>query len=287
MVCRADALNLKRVPTVASIYLFRRHHMKPIQSKIAGTAAGLFFLAATQYAHAAGMLPESTAVLIDEADGEASMIVKNTDPVPSLLYATIEAVPEDKSPPVVLTPPVARVEPGKTQLVRFMLTNAEPLKVEHYARVTFDGIPEQRDDSKAKVTLTVRQSLPIVIHPNSLAVDKEPWKRLKWYRDGDKLVVVNDSPYVVRMDQGLRLQPGDVPAGLNKTYLVPGERAQAELVKEDGKAAPSIASLTSAVMTPFTAYGYAATPYTAAIGAQPKVAAGEGIEKEAEVTVSE
>src|ERR1700730_15878453 len=146
MVCRADALSLKRVPTVASLYLFRRHHMKPIQSKIAGAAAGLFFLAATPCADAAGMLPESTAVLIDEADGEASMIVKNTDPGASLLHATIEAVPEDKSPPVVLAPPVARVEPGKTQLVRFMLTNIEPLKVERYARVTFDGIPEQSND---------------------------------------------------------------------------------------------------------------------------------------------
>src|SRR5260370_34158488 len=173
MVCRAVALNLKRVPTVASIYFLGRHDMKPIQSKIAGAAAGLFFLAAARSAYAAGMLPESTAVLIDEADGEASMIVKNTDPGPSLLHATIEAVPEDKNPPLVLTPPVARVEPGKTQLVRFMLTNTEPLNVERYARVTFDGIPEQKGDGKAKVTLTVRQSLPIVIHPTSLAVDTE------------------------------------------------------------------------------------------------------------------
>ena len=255
--------------------------MKLLQSKIAGAAAGLFLVVAAQGVHAAGMLPESTAVLIDEADGEASMVVKNTDPSPSLLYATIEAMPDDKNPPVVLTPPVARVEPGKTQLVRFMLTNTEPLKVERYARVTFDGIPEQNNDGKAKVTLTVRQSLPIVIHPKSLAVDKEPWKRLKWYRDGDKLTVVNDSPYVVRMEQGLMLQPGDVPAGLDKTYLVPGEQAGVRVRAEGGKGMPSSASLTKVVMTPFTAYGYAAAPYTAAIGAQSQdVAQGDSARQE-------
>lgn len=220
-----------------------------------------------QCAHAAGILPESTAVLINEADGEGTMVLKNTDQIPSLLYAKIIEVPEDQHPSVVLTPPVARVEPGKTQMVRFMLTNAEPLKVEHYARVTFDGIPERKKDGDAKVTLTVRQSLPIVIHPKSLAVDKEPWKRLKWVREGDKLEVVNDSPYVVRMDQNLRLEPGDVRAGLDKTYLVPGERAKVTLGKVQGKEAPSIATFSNVVMTPFTAYGYAAASYKAAIGA--------------------
>ncbi|WP_063802337.1 fimbria/pilus chaperone family protein [Burkholderia ubonensis] len=251
-------------------------------TKIAAAAAWLL-IAAAPSAHAAGMLPESTAVLIDEADGEASMVVKNTDPAPTLLYATIEAVRDDPKPPVVLTPPVARVEPGKTQLVRFMLTNAEPLKVERYARVTFDGIPERRDDGQAKVTLTVRQSLPIVIHPKSLPVEKEPWKRLKWYRDGDALVAYNDSPYVVRMDQALSLQPGAVPAMLPKTYLVPGEQARVRLKDEDNGKAPSLDAVTKVVMTPFTAYGYAAAPYTAVLGAQQQGVVLEGVTEKKEV----
>jgi P pilus assembly chaperone PapD len=252
--------------------LCRKYVMKLIQSKTAFAAAGLFLFGAAQFAHAAGMLPETTAVLIDEADGEASMNVKNTDSAASLLYSTIQAVPEDKNPPVVLTPPVARVEPGKTQMVRFMLTNTEPLKVERYARVTFDGIPEKKGDGAAKVTLTVRQNLPIVIHPKSLAMDKEPWKHLKWYRDGDKLDVFNDSPYVVRVDQKLMLQPGDVEATLGKTYLVPGERAQAQLVKAEGKAEQVAATPTEVVVVPFTAYGYAAAPYKAALEAEPQSA---------------
>ncbi|TKC91234.1 fimbrial chaperone protein [Trinickia terrae] len=246
---------------------------------MAAAATVIFLSASAQLTHAAGMLPESTAVLIDEDNGEASMNLRNTDPVPALLYSTIQAVPEDKNPPLVLTPPVARVEPDKTQLVRFMLTNTEPLKVERYARVTFDGIPEKKDDGKAKVTLTVRQSLPIVIHPKSLAVDNEPWKRLKWYRDGDKLAVVNDSPYVVRMEQKLVLQPGNVSAGLAKTYLVPGERAQVELTKTDAKEAVSLDALKSAVITPFTAYGYAAESYTVSIGSEPQAASSEAAGK--------
>jgi P pilus assembly chaperone PapD len=262
------------VPDISFIhFLSKKPTMKPMHTKMAGAISGLVLLASAQLAHAAGMLPESTVVLIDEADGEASMNVKNTDPAPSLLYATIQPVPEDKNPPVVLTPPVARVEPGKTQLVRFMLTNSEPLTVERYARVTFDGIPEKKDDGQAKVTLTVRQNMPIVIHPKSLAVDKEPWKHLKWYGDGGKLTVFNDSAYVVRIDQKLVLQPGNVEASIGKTYLVPGERAQVHLAKDGDKSEPAGADFKQVEMTPFTAYGYAAPLYPAAIGLQPQAAA--------------
>ncbi|MGV2292044.1 fimbria/pilus chaperone family protein [Trinickia sp. YCB016] len=253
--------------------------MKTMSKKVAAAAAVVFLSVSAQLTHAAGMLPESTAILIDEANGEAAMNVKNTDPAPTLLYSTIQAVPEDKNPPLVLTPPVARVEPDKTQLVRFMLTNTEPLKVERYARVTFDGIPEKKPDDKAKVTLTIRQSLPVVIHPKSLAVDKAPWKHLKWYRDGDKLMAFNDSPYVVRMDQQVLLQPGNVLAGVGKAYLIPGERVQAEIAKKDGQVTASLDALTSVVISPFTAYGYASDPYTMPIGTQPQASTSDVAEK--------
>jgi len=244
-----------------------------MQSKMAGVLTGVFFASVGMAAHAAGMLPESTVVLINEADGEASMVVTNTDPGPSLLYTTIQAVGEDPKPPVVLTPPVARVEPGKKQTVRFMLTNAEPLTVERYARVTFDGIPEPTPDGKNTVSLTVRQNLPIVIHPKSLPEDKTPWTRLKWSINGDMLTATNDSPYVVRVDQKLKLMPGDVEVTLPKSYLVPGGKTEVKLQeRKDERSNVLKNDFAQAVMTPFTAYGYAAAPYEAAISAVPAAA---------------
>ncbi|KHK53544.1 hypothetical protein PI87_17015 [Ralstonia sp. A12] len=239
--------------------------MNPMQSKIARTLVGALLISAGLAAHAAGMLPESTVVWINEADGETSMVVTNTDPIVSLMYAKIEAVPDDANPPVVLTPPVARVDPGKKQTVRFMLTNTEPLAVERYARVTFDGIPERKDANKNTVMMTVRQNLPLVIHPKSLPEDKAPWTRLKWSLDGTALTITNDSAYVVRMDQGIKLLPGDVELALPKSYLLPGSKTVVDLPGQgkDGKALkPDFKQIQ---ITPFTAYGYAAAPYTATL----------------------
>ncbi|WP_296224483.1 fimbria/pilus chaperone family protein [Ralstonia sp. UBA689] len=239
--------------------------MKPMQSKMTRTLLAALLVSAGLTAHAAGMLPESTVVLINEADGEASMVVSNTDAAPSLLYSKIEAVEEDANPPVILTPPVARVDPSKKQTVRFMLTNTEPLTVERYARVTFDGIPEKKGDGKNTVTLTVRQNLPIVIRPQSLPEDKEPWKRLTWSTNGDTVTVTNDSPYVVRMDQSVKLLPGDVEGNVPKSYLVPGGKAAIKLrVGKDGNAVEH--NFKTVQFTPFTAYGYAAAPYQAELG---------------------
>lgn len=240
--------------------------MKPTPSKMSRALLAALFVSASLTAHAAGMLPESTVVLINEADGEASMVVTNTDASPSLLYSKIESVEEDANPPVVLTPPVARVDPSKKQTVRFMLTNTEPLKVERYARVTFDGIPEKKSDGKNTVTLTVRQNLPIVIRPKSLPEDREPWKRLKWSAEGDVITVANDSPYVVRMDQSIRLLPGDMEGNVPKSYLLPGSKTVVKLAtRKDTDAAGH--NFKSVRFTPFTAYGYAAGPYQAELGA--------------------
>ncbi|GCB06824.1 fimbria/pilus chaperone family protein [Ralstonia sp. SET104] len=237
--------------------------MKPMQSKTVRALLGALFVSAGLTAHAAGMLPESTVVLINEADGEASMVVTNTDASPSLLYSKIEAVEEDASPPVILTPPVTRVDPSKKQTVRFMLTHTEPLTVQRYARVTFDGIPERKGEGKNVVTLTVRQNLPIVIHPKSLAEDKEPWKHLKWSANGDTITVSNDSAYVVRMDQRIKLLPGDVEGTLAKSYLVPGSKAEIKL--DAGKGGKH--DFKTVQITPFTAYGYATEPYQTELGA--------------------
>lgn len=235
--------------------------MKTMQPKMASALVGALFAMAGLTAHAAGMQPESTVVLIQEADGEGSMVVTNTDAAPSLMYAKIEAVSDDPNPPVVLTPPVARVDPGKKQTVRFMLTNKEPLAVERYARVTFDGIPEQKNDGKNKVTLTVRQDLPIVIRPKALAEDKTPWTHLKWSLNGDTLTVANDSAYVVRMDQRVKLLPGDIEAAMPKSYVVPGSKVEIKL--KDGAA---LKNAQQVQITPFSAYGYALEPYTVQLG---------------------
>ena len=59
----------------------------------------------TNPAGAAGVVPESSVLIVDEATGEGSMTVQNTDTAPVLLYTTIENIAEDQEELVVATRP--------------------------------------------------------------------------------------------------------------------------------------------------------------------------------------
>lgn len=263
--------------------MFHLKRMLPVLLPLfltAGTAAS---------AHAAGMVPETSVVLIDEAVGETAMKIKNTDDKSALLYTIIESVPDDPEKLFTVTPPVARVDPGQTQLVRFILTNKAPLKTERLARVVFDSIGERKDPDASTVAIRIRQNLPVIIHPKGLAVSREPWKLLKWEAVDGKLRVVNSSPYVVRLGATVELLPAKKAAYLPNTYMLPGQSTYVMMPKDDkrnaaprkrtGKDADATAETKAEVeemlklapgatairFQPATSYGYMADPYEAQI----------------------
>ena len=168
-------------------------------------------------------------LIVDEATGEGSMTVQNTDTAPVLLYTTIENIAEDQegwsSPP-----PMARLEASQSQLVRFMLTKKGPLATQRLKRVSFEGIPFARGADN-QVQTTFRQNIPMIIQPRSLEKLKDPWTRLTATVDGDRLRLCNDSAYVVRLAQQARLDSGNIAVPLPKTYLLgraPGAARQGQ-----------------------------------------------------------
>ena len=62
-------------------------------------------------AQADGMIPDTSVVIVYEAEGEAAVSVTNTDSQLALLHVTLEDIPEDPEPLLVVTPPLSRVEP--------------------------------------------------------------------------------------------------------------------------------------------------------------------------------
>ena len=188
-------------------------------------------------------------LIVDEATGEGSMTVQNTDTAPVLLYTTIENIAEDQEELVVATPPMARLEAGQSQLVRFMLTKKGPLATQRLKRVSFEGIPFARGADN-QVQTTFRQNIPMIIQPRSLEKLKDPWTRLTATVDGDRLRLCNDSAYVVRLAQQARLDSGNIAVPLPKTYLLPGERLELP-VRASSRAAGTV------TIWPATVYGYA------------------------------
>ncbi len=173
--------------------------------------------------YAAGMVPETSLLVIDEATHSGTINVKNTDSHPSLLYTNVVDLPDDIGLKLVVTQPVVRLEPGQTQQLRFLLQTSKPLEVEHYKRVTFEGIPPRSDDKKIKIGINIRQDLPVLIRPAKLPVVTDAWKDLEWSTAGSSVTVKNPSKYVVRLATNVLLQPSGISGTLPKTYILPGE----------------------------------------------------------------
>lgn len=213
------------------------------------------FLLSSLKTFAAGMVPDTSLLLIKENERGASMDVKNTDDSAQLLYTRIVDLPDDPKPGVIVTQPVVRVNAGKTQRVRFVLKDsAEKLKTEHLKRVIFSTIP-QREQNKVKMVFS--QNLPVIIHPAGLDVNMEPWKGLLWKMKGGTLTVVNDTPYVVRMEQNVKLLPSGKQVKFDKNYILPGQtmKAKSESTLSAGDNKVEI--------YPATRFGYKASSYVA------------------------
>ncbi|WP_347904294.1 fimbria/pilus chaperone family protein [Pseudomonas purpurea] len=223
----------------------------------AGIGAIALFLALQ--VRADGMIPDTSVVIVHEADGEAAVSVTNSDASLALLHVTIEDIPEDKEALVFVTPPLARVEASTTQLVRFILQTEKPLLTQRLKRVIFEGIPQGKpapESGHARVGVTVRQNLPLILHPKGLAPNRTPWTDLQWSLEGGKLNVRNDTPYVVRLAQEVQLLPSAGQAMLPKTYVLPGEHISVS--------APEGAA-THVRFQPATVYGFAVPHYEAPI----------------------
>ncbi|HGE6933153.1 TPA: fimbria/pilus chaperone family protein [Enterobacter cloacae] len=204
---------------------------------------------------AAGMVPDTSLLLINEDERGASMDVKNSDDNAQLLYTRIIDLPDDPTPGVIVTQPVVRVNAGKTQRVRFVLKDsAEKLKTEHLKRVIFSTIP-QREQNKVKMVFS--QNLPVIIRPAGLDVNMEPWKGLRWQIKNGNLTVLNDTPYVVRMEQKAKLLPSETQVKFEKSYILPG---QTMIATPENK----LSGLNNKVeIYPATRFGYKASSYIA------------------------
>ncbi|MCE0798957.1 fimbria/pilus periplasmic chaperone [Buttiauxella sp. S04-F03] len=226
------------------------------------TLLGALVLTAAKPVLADGMIPETSVVIVNEADGEATMKVTNSDAVASLLHVKVLDIPEDKEPLLLVTPSVARVEAGKTQQVRFILrTGNAPLKTQRMKRASFEGIASQKRENEAgesRVGVGVRQNLPVIIHPKGLARNDSPWTGLQWSLANGKLTVSNPTAYVVRLSPDVTLMPSQTRAQMTKSYVLPGE-------KLDVSVTGAAASASAVRFVPATVYGFAVKHYDASL----------------------
>ncbi|MNV75856.1 putative fimbrial chaperone protein [compost metagenome] len=144
-------------------------------------------------------------------------------------------------------------------MIRFILQSEKPLLTQRLKRVIFEGIPQGKpvaEAGHARVGVTVRQNLPVILHPAGLAPNRTPWTDLRWSLQDGQLTVSNQTPYVVRLAQELQMLPSGDRAMLPRTYLLPGDRISVSVPAR---------TATQVRFQPATVYGFAVPPYDAPI----------------------
>lgn len=218
--------------------------------------SGLFMAGA---AFAAGVKPDTSVLIINADEGEGVMNIQNTDSTPIMLLTKIENIPEDQANIITVTPPLARVEADKTQMVRFILTGGQDMQVQRLKRVYFEGLPIKNKGSN-NIEVTVRQNLPVIINPKGLARKNDPWTLLTWSVVNNQLVVKNTSPYVVRMAQGVRTLPGKQEMLIPRSYILPGDTLTLKSANNT-----ALGAVSQVIIFPATVYGYSVPDYTASV----------------------
>lgn len=220
-------------------------------------------IASSATVNASGMKPETSVVFIYAADDGGTINVTNTDAGPALLYTTVRDIDTEyhqSTVRVVPTQPIIRVEGGKTQQVRFALSTPKPMKVQQLKRVVFEGITERKPTTGSRVNFTVRQDLPLIIHPKGLPDIRDPWTKLTWSVKNGTLTVSNDTPYIVRFGQEIVLLPSTISGTLDKAYILPGQSMTVVF-----KTATPLQHNTQVKFSPATRYGSPASDYIATI----------------------
>ena len=203
------------------------------------------------------MKPETSMLLIQEADGGGSINVTNTDDKDALLYVKVVDLPDDPRPKLDIAQPVMRVGAGKTQRVRFILNSDHALQHEHFKRVIFESIRPKTADTENSIAVNFRHNIPVVIHPRGLAANADPWKALVWKASSTTLSVHNPSPWVVRLAQNVTLLPGKAQATLTKSYVLPEQTLTLKV-----PTGTALSSVQQVRMETLSKYGYEAGQFT-------------------------
>ena len=201
---------------------------------------------------------QSSVIVVDAGEGEGVISLKNKSESPVLLHSAVVDIAEDSEPLLLVTPPITRVDPGDTQMVRFILKNEGAGRpVERLRRATFEGIPQA---APGVVSIAVRQNIPVIIRPKGLKPNSTPWTLLQWQRTDTGLSVTNTGAYVVRMAPELSLANGGASLSLPRTYILPGETLTVP-------AATPLAATEQISFRPASLNGYLLEPVQAALAA--------------------
>ncbi|WON77969.1 fimbria/pilus periplasmic chaperone [Serratia sp. UGAL515B_01] len=196
-----------------------------------GFISSLVLIGLITQTEAAEIQPLTSAVIINQNQGESSIDIKNTDSQPIILYSKVNHLDDDNLDGGVIYPSPAAVivQPGEVQTVRIIYKNNHSINVEHLARIIFTGIPNQKESTGQRINFLVGQDLPIVIQPGNQPPIKALWSLVKWQQIDGKLCAKNPTTRVFRFDNNVKILPTGQYIKFTTPYLLPHQQQCIEL----------------------------------------------------------
>jgi len=155
----------------------------------------------------AGVVINGTRVVYPAKAREVTVQVDNVGDAPSLVQAWVdggdaEQTAEQADAPFMLTPPISRVEPGRSQALRLVFTGASlPSDRESLFWLNVLDVPpspKTAADEQNYLQVAFRSRIKLFYRPDGLAGQaNDAPAALQWRRDGKQLRVDNPTPYHV------------------------------------------------------------------------------------------
>lgn len=158
----------------------------------------------------ASVIVNGTRVIYDGKEREVSVRLTNTGTQPVLVQSWIDngeqnAKPDRITTPFTLTPPINRINAGKSQTLRISFTGTPvlPQDKESVYWLNVLEIPSSHKNNKdSKLQIAYRTRIKLFYRPDTLSDRSkvtEAAEKLKWSVSGDKLTATNNSPYFISL----------------------------------------------------------------------------------------
>ncbi|MFS2125015.1 molecular chaperone [Pseudomonas sp. Pseusp97] len=199
-------------------------------------ALGLLMAACLMVGQAqASIVITGTRVVYDASQREVTVKLNNDGSAPMLVQSwidegNVQATPDTSRAPFVLTPPIARIDPGKGQALRIRFSGQKSLPRDRESLFWLNvlEVPPASAEGQNKLKIAFRSRIKLFYRPadlpgNAMAAAEQLQWRLQ--RNGNELALEcrNDSPYYISLG---KVSVGGVSPDLdiNSSILAPGER---------------------------------------------------------------
>lgn len=172
--------------------------------------AGFYVLFFAAFQSQASIVVSGTRVVYPGNEREVTVKLSNTGKGPVLVQSWIdkgdvEARPEKIQVPFILTPPINRINPDKSQTLRLSYTGMPALpedKESVYWLNVLEIPPVTKNSAPNRIQVAFRTRIKLFYRPAALsdrAKAAEAAEKLSWSVNGSEVKATNNSPYFVSL----------------------------------------------------------------------------------------